>query len=396
MASGLAESASALRLRMAQLSNTSEDDWYLVSKARQGMQIVLRASGQATHRSEVLTQLFTCVTAIDPILTAGLGPRYVDIDPNTLSVDPSLARMDERTCAVVLQNTFGITNVESATALREAAHAVGALVLEDSAHCVGRLATDAGQNPAADVSVHSFGVEKMLAGTYFGGAVWVNPAMENKVVEQTVREALAALPPMEATFERATRKYRNQMRMITRLPHAAGQALRAKWERKGTLEPAVSEQERRGETNHEPSVPSPWVCEQALAALDGLQDNEANRRSCVRAYLEELGESAARDLRVPAAIRLTHAQPLLRFPVFVNGQSKADAAIAAIASLGFYAPAWPRPLLVPGMLDASAYGLAQGFEDWPVSQRLSSDIVCLPTDIDPSRVHEVVQAIRNL
>ena len=55
-------------------------------------------------------------------------------------------------------------------ALARAAHGAGALLIEDCAHCVGRMATDSSDIPLADVSVHSFGVEKMLR-TSFGGAI---------------------------------------------------------------------------------------------------------------------------------------------------------------------------------------------------------------------------------
>lgn len=390
--------ALALRQRMAELTNTSADDWYLVTKARQGMQVVLGAAGKMTGRDEVVTQLFTCVTAINPILAADLTPRYVDISADTLRIDVDLVLPSQRTCAVVLQQTFGIVDRDSSLALRKLAHDAGALLLEDSAHCVGRMAKDEQGQPVADVSIHSFGVEKMLFGTYFGGAVWVNPNMSNKSVSSAIRDALEALPPMDARLDRATRKYRNQVRMLTRLPGPASRALRSKWERKGAMEPAVSDEERHGLVNHEPSAPSTWVCEQAIGALGDLAANEERRSACVQAYLATFDEQARCDLRIPRALLADPNQPLLRFPVFVRGERAAqDAidAIDAIAELGFYAPPWPRPLLVPGILDASAYGLANGMDNWPISQSLSAGIVCLPTDIDPARVEDVARVMRN-
>lgn len=394
MAQPLGEAGQRLVVSMAELTNTRKDDWFLVAKARQGMQAALEAAGKQSRRSEVVTQLFTCVTAIDPIIVAGLKPCYVDIDPNTLSVDASRVEASSNTCAVVLQHTFGIVDQDSSVALRDAARSAGALLVEDSAHCVGRIARDATDAPVADVSVHSFGVEKILPGTYFGGAVWINPDGSNPAITAQLREAFSTLPAPDARLDRASRSYRNQVRVLTRLPHGASQALRARWERKGSFEPAVSVEERSGGTNHAPSLPSEWICEQALAALDGLDKNEATRRACSAAYVNAAMEGAFGDMHVPSAALAALGQPLLRFPVFAEGQEQAQGIARAVGELGYYVPDWPRPLLVPGVLDPAPYGLAQGTGAWPVSQRLSDGVVALPTDIDPAHVSDVVQTLR--
>lgn len=396
MAESFAAAETNLRNRMAALTDTNADDWFLVAKARQGMQTALEAAREATGRTEVVTQLFTCVTAVDPILIAGLRPCYVDVDPQTLSLSVDALAVGEQTCAVVLQHSYGIVDQPSSVELCDAAHAGGALLVEDSAHCVGRLARNKEGKPVADVSIHSFGVEKILPGTYFGGAVWVNPQSNNDAIAQFIKQALTELPAVGRSLDRASRSYLNQVRVLTRLPQGASQALRARWERKGTFEPAVSEEERSGRTNHEPSKPSAWMCEQALAALGGLEQNEQNRRACVAAYCSELGKSPLAHAQVPAAALAAHDQPLLRFPVFLESEAQARKAARAVGELGFYVPDWPRPLLVPGVLDPVPYGIDRGTDRWPVSERLSAGSVALPTDIDPARVVSVVQALRAL
>lgn len=389
------EASRRLRERMAELTHTEAKDWFLTAKARQAMQVSFRAARETTYRSDVATQLFTCITAIDPIIVAGLAPRYVDVDPQTLSLDPALLEVGERTSAVVLQHTFGIVDEASSGLLQEAAHACGALLVEDCAHCVGRMARGAGGEPLADVSIHSFGVEKMLSGTYFGGAVWLNPSMANQKLAQSLRIAFTELPTMSKRLERASRSYLNQVRILTRLPQGASRALRAKWERRGTFEPAVSEEERRGTTNHEPSLPSEWVCNQALAALKGLGANEQNRRACVQAYASALEVDAPEGLFVPESAFGASDQPLLRFPVFAQDERRAKTIARAVETLGYYMPDWPRPLLVPGVLDPVPYGLAGGTGGWPVSERLAAGAASLPTDVDPGRIPAIVQAVRD-
>lgn len=392
MAASVRQSCARLLARMAELTNTESRDWFAVFKARHGMLVALRAAGEATGRSEVLTQLFTCVTAVDPILAAGLVPRYVDVSEASLAIDPALARPDERTCAVVAQHTFGIVNDGQTQALRDAAHAAGAILLEDSAHCVGRMARDEQGAPLADVSVHSFGVEKVLPGVYFGGAVWVNPQMEPNL-RAKVCAAFASLPELDVRIDRACRRYRNQMRVFTRIPHEISRTMRtieAGW---GTFEPAVADEERRGQVRHDPCLPSAWVADQVTDALDGIAANEARRKACVTAYLEVLGTDPARcPLPLPSDVRgLAADQPLLRVPVFFDTTERAERAIAATAELGHYAQGWPRPLLLPGVLDPAPYGLQDGTDAWPCATRLSAGVVGLPTDIDPAAVPALTQ-----
>ena len=389
------EASRRLRERMAELTHTEAKDWFLTAKARQAMQVAFKAVKETTGRPDVATQLFTCITAIDPIIVAGLTPRYVDVDPQTLSLDSALLEVGERTSAVVLQHTFGIVDEASSGSLQEAAHACGALLVEDCAHCVGRMARGADGEPLADVSVHSFGVEKILPGTYFGGVVWLNPSMAHQELAQSLRRAFTELPAMPKRLERASRSYLNQVRILTRLPQGASQALRARWERRGTFEPAVSLAERRGASNHEPCLPSDWVCNQALAALKGLDANEQNRRACAQTYASALEVDAPEGLFVPEAAFGASDQPLLRFPVFAHDEHRAKKVAHAVEALGYYMPDWPRPLLVPGALDLAPYGLAGGTGGWPVSERLAAGVASLPTDVDPGRIPAIVQAVRD-
>ena len=383
-----------LRERMAELTSTEASDWYCVFKARQAMQVAFGALGEATGRSVVVTQPFTCVTAIDPILSAGLAVRYGDVSRDTLALDVEQLDLSEEPAAVVLQHTFGIMSPEADAALVEAAHAAGALVVEDCAHCVGRMARGGDGTPLADVSVHSFGVEKMLAGVYFGSAMWVSPSLEARVRERIVG-ALEALPALDKARARAAERYRNQIRVLTRLPKGVSVALRSRWEKSGAFEPAVADMERRGRVKGTPALPSAWVCTQATAALAGIAENERGRRECVRAYLDAFGDDGTRLLGVPRSVTQGEVQPLLRMPVFMPDTQKADAALAACGRLGFYGQPWPRPLLLPGVIDEGAYGCEGGFA-CPVSERLSECVAALPTDIEPDGAVEVAKACLEL
>lgn len=381
----------ALARRMAELTCTEADDWYLTYRARHGMLAVLEAVRSAAGVGEVLTQLFTCCTAVDPILAAGLDPVYGDVSAQTCSLDPALPALGERTRAVMLQHTFGIVDDASSQELAEKARAAGALVLEDCAHCVGRMARDASGAPLADVSFHSFGVEKMLP-TLFGGAVWVNPASEAGDVARAVRERLASLPAPSARYERLCASYRGTNRVLVHLPAALSRPLRRALTSAGAFDPAVSEEERLGKVSHAPMRATRFACEAALEALGGYAGATERRRAVVEAYRALLRDVAGAE--VPAAALAGEAQPLLRFPVLLADARSADAAEAAILAAGYYTTAWYRPELGPGALDEAAFRVPADRSGLATNDRLVAGIVNLPTDIPADAAPRVVSALR--
>lgn len=195
--------------------------------ARHAMHLAFDAIRQARRARYVVTQAFTCVTAINPIVSAGMLPRYADISPDTLSIDPQTVTILPSTGAIVLQHTFGIVDDGASKVIVDQAHAADAFVVEDSAHCVGRMATDPQtRRPLADISIHSFGAEKVLP-TKFGAALWLNPDTVDVPVRQLLVGALTNLPQPRVTLDTAIRTYRLQDRAYSHLPSALSGRLRS-------------------------------------------------------------------------------------------------------------------------------------------------------------------------
>ena len=161
----LSESNLAIREKLAKYSNTNPDDWFLCLKARYGMAASFTP--------------YTCITSVNPIIVADLKPVYADIDPQTLSITGADKLVNKRTRAIVVQHTLGIINPEIQN-IGKICKDTGIMLVEDSAHCLARMAVDHKGRPIADISVHSFGVEKVLQNTKFGGAIYINPRPPNK------------------------------------------------------------------------------------------------------------------------------------------------------------------------------------------------------------------------
>lgn len=370
--------------RLAELTGTRAEDWFPVFQARYGMLQTFAALAEHRPGRSVVTQLLTCATAVDPILVAGLSPTYAEVSPDTLSIDPESLVLDEGVGAVVLQHTFGIVDDGDSRLVASAARDVGALVCEDSAHCVGRMAYGDDGKPLADVSFHSFGVEKMLP-TKFGGAVWVNPELADPELRAAIVGGLAGLNAPGARLRCAARTYRYQLALLNRLPGAVRSPLRKMLIAAGLFAPAVAPEETAGGLAHGPVSPSRWVMKSVATQLDRLLDIERSRVAAVQAYVGMLGT----QLALPDGVRT--GQPLVRFPFLAPVDIDADAVIAALRGRGIVAGSWYRPALFPGVVDPAVYGYVPGDGTAAVTEDVVARIVNLPTNVTADRARHIAQ-----
>jgi dTDP-4-amino-4,6-dideoxygalactose transaminase len=370
--------------QLADLTGTLAEDWFLVFQARYGMLQTFAALADQRSERSVVTQLLTCATAVDPILVAGLLPVYAEVSPDTLSIDPERLALDDGTAAVVIQHTFGIVDEDQSRAVAQAARAAGAMVCEDSAHCVGRMARGTDGAPLADVSFHSFGVEKMLP-TKFGGAVWVNPRLSDADLRAAIVKRLAELKAPRPLLRFAARTYRYQLALLNRLPGALRSPLRGLLITTGVFAPAVAPEETDGRLAHRPAAASRWVAKNVASRLAGVRALEQQRADAVKAYAEVLGA----ELTLPAGVRAD--QPLVRFPFLAPAGVDADAVITALRARGIVSGSWYRPALFPGAADPAVYGYTPGDGAAAVTEDIVARIVNLPTNVTPESALQIAR-----
>lgn len=367
-----------IKQKLAAISDTDAQDWHLVFKARYGMQVAFEVLRRLKGPGAVLTQAFTCSTAVSPIVTAGLTPQYVDIQEATLMIDPRLIPDDATPHAVVLQHTFGIEAATTCRAVVDQVDTKHTLVLEDSAHALGLIVKSDRNEPLADVSFHSFGVEKML-GTRFGGAVWVNPNSSHNSVCQHIIRALESLPVVDRQTSLSSRAFVTQNRVLNRLPSRLGVPARELLVRNQLMEPPIADSERRGIHPYEPSKPSGWMLKKILAEFENLEDIQLKR---IRASQAIFDEFAASGVAFPG--ECTNGEPYVRAPFFAPSPASAIRAVAAINSAGYFAGHWYRPLLFPGVVDEGLFGLTDTEPELPISRDLSARVVNLLTNVPES------------
>lgn len=111
----------------------------LVSTGRAGLTLLLRAMRRLAPagRNEVVLPSYTCYSVAASVLKAGLRPRIVDIEPETLDFAPGeLATTDfSKALAVIGTNLYGLPS--DMPALVRLARQHGVYVIDDAAQAMG-------------------------------------------------------------------------------------------------------------------------------------------------------------------------------------------------------------------------------------------------------------------
>ena len=289
-----------LKELLAKRTGTHPEEWYLTFRAREAMQVVFEEVRRIHGYGPVILQPFTCSTVPESVIAAGMDLRYADICRSTLSIDPDSLTTDADTDAsapshnahaVIMQHTFGIIDKDQAACMREVCDSAGMLLVEDCAHCAGRMAAGSDGKPLADVSVHSFGVEKILP-TQFGAAVRISPDMKDRKLHDAITEHFRALPATDANASASVRTYITRFRILNHLPPAVKKPVRDHWIRTHRFIPAVAAAELSGKTILEPTVPGDEVMSRCLDAFRDIKGNENRRTAAVISYRKAFADMA--------------------------------------------------------------------------------------------------------
>ena len=132
-------------------------------------------------KGEIITTPFTFIATINSILWEGCTPVFVDIDPETLNIDPS--KIEEKityhTVGIMPVHVFGNScDIEAIDAI---AKEHNLKVIYDACHSVGVNYKGKSIFQYGDISVTSFHATKMLNTAEGGGVFTLNKELDNKL-----------------------------------------------------------------------------------------------------------------------------------------------------------------------------------------------------------------------
>lgn len=378
------ESSKAVRRKLAKMTDTDPNDWYLCLKARFGMACVFNALRDINGYGEVITTPYTCITSINPILTSGLKPVYADINPEYLSTTSiKSALFHPKTLAVVMQHTLGMIGDKSD--LAKVVTDRNLLLVEDSAHCITRMARTKSGKILADISVHSFGVEKVLTSSKFGGAIYVNPNLKkkNKELYERITVKLGQLKEPGKLLGLRVRTYRFHNGILQRMPQAIKPGFRSMQIKLGLLEPAIYPFEQDGQQDEAKNTNN-YVNEKILESLGKLKLNYTRREANVELYNKHMSSQ-----HFDKITRLN--EPLLAYPILFKDVKKAQAAYEMLSASGYFIRRWYNPLIYPGPNSTKRYYYDPKMA--PIAEDVSKRVLCLPTDLPAIETQKIIKLI---
>lgn len=352
--------------------------WFLTLNGRTAIYLFLKSLNLPVD-SEVIVQSFTCVTAVNPILWAGLTPVYTDIDPNTFSAaSGSLESLiTSRTKVIMLQHTFGAP--AASKMVLEVARKHDLIILEDCAHALGGQSDGQMLGTFGDAAIISFGIEKTLS-TKLGGALLINNSSLVQPVEKLYRQ-LTSLPRYQTFLWMIYPPLRS---LVRKLPTAIEPTIKNIIEAVGLLKRAVPKAELAGKVSSTATLPGV----QARVVLEGLSRLEANlshRQDISRLYRQLLKS----PLSTPNTANINPA-PLIKFPVVCPSPQLRDQLFRSLTAKGIYVTRWYDPPLYPTGVsyDALSYNPA----DCPITHDLGRRILNLPTGPNITSAHATMIA----
>ncbi len=141
-----------------------------VANGTDGLTIALKAAGIG-EGDEVITTPFTFYATAEAIVQAGARPVFVDIDPETLNIDPAAipGAITAMTKAIVPVDLFGLPADADAVSAIASEH--GLTVVEDACQAFGASYRGRRAGSLGDLAVFSFFPTKNLGGYGDGGLV---------------------------------------------------------------------------------------------------------------------------------------------------------------------------------------------------------------------------------
>lgn len=340
---------------------------WTVASGRTGLAVILEALGVGEN-DEVLVQAFTCNAVPNPVLWRGATPVYVDIDPESLTMDVAdlERKITPRTKAIIVQHTFGYAaDIERIITI---ARAKKIPVIEDCAHAMGVKYNGRRLGRFGDAAFFSFGRDKVVSSVFGGAMIAHNAQLAQRI--NTIIEKLP-MPPRRWILQQLL----HPILMEPIMRHYTHGGKYALWllQKLHVLSRALSWQEKQGK--QPPHLHARFANALAALALNQLTKAETmfadHRKKIAALYRTQLPAPRFRFVQNDEGRGVP-----LRVTFRVNNP---DALRRAALAVGIQLGDWYDTVIAPKDTNITAMHYTPGSS--PVAEQLAREVVNLPTHI---------------
>lgn len=168
------------RLEKRFAENINSPEAVSFASGRAGFYAILKAL-DIKRDDEIILQAFTTVALPNIIKSFGAIPIFVDIEKETLNIDPTKIeeRITPNTKAIIVQHTFG--NPAKIEEIASIAKRYKLYLIEDCAHSLGAKYKGNKTGNFSDAAFFSFGRDKIISSVSGGMVIAKNQELQKKI-----------------------------------------------------------------------------------------------------------------------------------------------------------------------------------------------------------------------
>jgi perosamine synthetase len=363
------------------------------------------------HTSEVITQAFSCLVVPNAIKFSGYKPIYVDIDETyNLNIEDLKRKINERTKAIIIQNTFGIP--AKIDEILEIAHQNNILVIENLTHSLGAKYKGKYLGNFGDFALLSFNRNKVIS-SIIGGALVVN----NKNFLEKIKQNYESLPELSQkeiqkiiftgkVLYQAKKNYNFLTKIYLKFLRKSGKTVEmiSLIEKQGkkpenylfkfpeVLFPLLLNQLKKLERFNEKRKEVAKIYMTRTYA-DSIYPNKRPNKlpeSSDRIFGHNSGKVFGQDSGNNFSLRDSASEPIfLRFPILVENR---DFVLEKFKKENIYLGDWYRCVLDP-CFDLKIFDYEIG--SCPKAEEITKKIINLPTLIEKKEAELIIRKIKN-
>lgn len=364
-----------LKQQLKQYFNVSH--CWLLNAGRSALYLALK-SLNLKSTDQVLCQAFTCVAVPNAIGWAGAKPVFIDTLENGFNLDVKdlKRKITQKSKALIIQHTFG--QPDDLKAIKKICRKYQLILIEDCAHSLGADYQAKPIGTFGDITVLSFGRDKVIS-SVFGGALLTH----NQALAKKINPLAKDLKP--PSFFWTFKQLLHPLIMAIVIPFyftfSLGKALLFLYQKSGLLTLPVSSQEKQAQMSLKPQLLPNALTALALHQLKKLAKINQKRKQIAQQY--------QKVLKLPPA---PEGSIYLRFPILVDQPEKL---ISLAKKQKILLGDWYRPVIAPKGVDLKTVGYRPG--TCPHAQAVSQQVVNLPTHpkMAARDAHRVIKIVKD-